>query len=726
VPWNLVQIGTQPRIRRGVRAGRGRGRSLARVLFSFGAVGAAVLPGGILPGSPGGLAAQVSRDTLPPDSVVFVLGRLEVRVARPVVTVGAPSGIAVRLDSLRLGPAPALDGALRQVPFVQVRENSRGEAQLALRGVEARQVAVLVDGVPLTLGWDHRTDLSVVPLTGAQSLTLVRGLASVLHGPNVLGGVVEVGVAHGRLAAPEVRPLRTDVGVGEAGARSVAVVVGRGAELGSGGELVVRGGAGYRERDGVPLPGGVVDPGASDGLRGNSDAQTVDGFVAVRYRGAPGAQGEGSWLALSASGFRSERGVPPELHVAEPRFWRYPALRRTVVALSGGTGQRATPFGVGDLEASVGVDLGRTEIDSYGDWSYGEVVERELGDDRTLTFRLLGDHTLGPQMDLRAALTLAETRHDETLSERAGSGWDSVERRYRQRLWSLGAELERRLGGAGWLSGARVSLGAVVDGADTPESGDKPPLGRLWEWGGRVGVTAAAAGGRALVHAGASRRARFPALRELYSGALGRFAPNPELRPEILAGAEAGVSSDAGALRFQAVGFYQRLSGAIVRVALPDRRLRRENRDELRSVGLELLAGWAAGPLSVSAEATLQRVRLREPRAEGSAFRRPEYQPGFFGGLDVGAALPLGARGSFAVRHVGRQWCVHPDEGRDVALDPSTRLDLELSRGWTLGGPGLERLEAAVALDNATDAAAYDQCGLPQPGRTLRVQLRLR
>jgi hypothetical protein len=28
-------------------------------------------------------------------------------------------------------------------------------------------------------------------------------------------------------------------------------------------------------------------------------------------------------------------------------------------------------------------------------------------------------------------------------------------------------------------------------------------------------------------------------------------------------------------------------------------------------------------------------------------------------------------------------------------------------------------------LDNATDSLVLDQCGLPQPGRTLRIQLRL-
>ena len=42
--------------------------------------------------------------------------------------------------------------------------------------------------------------------------------------------------------------------------------------------------------------------------------------------------------------------------------------------------------------------------------------------------------------------------------------------------------------------------------------------------------------------------------------------------------------------------------------------------------------------------------------------------------------------------------------------------------GWGAFGA----IDAVISLRNATDALAFDQCGLPQPGRTLEVQLRLR
>ncbi|HEX2187847.1 MAG TPA: TonB-dependent receptor plug domain-containing protein, partial [Longimicrobiaceae bacterium] len=140
-------------------------------------------------------AAQARADTLPRDTVPVAVEGVVVTAARPAATVGGAGAVVLRVDSLAAPVAPRLAEVLRETPFVRVRQNSRGETELSLRGSESRQVAVLVDGVPLTLGWDDRADLSVVPATGARGITLVRGVPSVLHGPNVLGGVVEVSVA---------------------------------------------------------------------------------------------------------------------------------------------------------------------------------------------------------------------------------------------------------------------------------------------------------------------------------------------------------------------------------------------------------------------------------------------------------------------------------------------------------------------------------------------------
>jgi iron complex outermembrane recepter protein len=654
-----------------------------------------------------------------PDSsrrAVIRVGELSVQASRPVTTPGGASALEIRIDSLTLPAAPTLEQVLRELPLVQVRTNSRGEAQFSLRGSgsDARQVAVLVDGVPLNLTWDARADLSVLPATASSSLTLIRGLPSMLHGPNVLGGVVEVGVGHhpGRWLAPKAMELSGSLestgGYSAGASLSVPLRVGDGS-------LSIRGGGGWRDRPGLARPSAVEELGGAGALRTNTDLRHADGFAALRY-----VADAGTWVTLSSSSFRAERGIAPELHTATPRFWRYPHVSRTLAVLSGGTGDRDTPFGGrGDLEASVGVDLGRSELASYRTASYSEISATEAGDDRTLTLRLLGDHTLGRRGDLRAALTYADVLRSEVVGGAAPL-------RYRQRLWSGGLE-------AGWSAGApvggfgplRLSIGAAADGADTPESGDRPPLERLSALGGRVGASLPSADGRLLLHAGISRRNRFPALRELYSGGLGRFDPNPTLRAERLIAAEAGFTRALPAGELQLVGFYRSLDDAIERITLPDGRFRRVNAGEARSAGLELMVSSRFGSVDLGGDLTLQRVRLHR---DGRLLNvRPEYQPDVLAGATARVVLPLELSAGIAARHAGAQYCAEPDAQGMLMLPASTRFDLDLGRSVRLRrGGAFSMLELRAAADNLADAVIHDQCGLPQAGRTFRIQFRLR
>jgi iron complex outermembrane recepter protein len=713
-----------------VRSQRGGFRGLTRLAAVLAAV-ATVAPASAAAFSVafallvGGARLEAQQEASRPDTV-HTVAPISVHAVRPAVTVGGGSALEVRIDSLPLAPAPTLEQVLRRMPLVQVRTNSRGEAQFSLRGSgsDARQVAVLVDGIPLSLGWDHRADLSVLPATAATSLVLVRGLPSVLHGPNVLGGVLEVGVGHhpGQWMPP--RSSELSAGVESTGALLAAASLSRPYELRGGSRFAVRAGAAYRDRPGIALPTGVTQPSPATGspfgafdsdLRANTDLRHVDGFLALRWLSADGA-----WATLSSSAFRAERGIAAELHSATPRYWRYPHVSRSVAVVSGGTGDRATVFGgIGDLEASVGVDLGRSELIAYRSAAYTDVRDREEGDDRTVTLRLLGDHTLGSRGGLRGSFTYADIHRDEILS--GAAAYD-----YRQRIWSLGGEAVTGVA-TGWEAFPllRLGAGAAMDGASTPRSGDKPALPDMTDWGGRASAGIVSADGLLLLHAGISRRARFPSLREAYSGALGRFEPNPALGPELLTAAEAGFTRDGQYGRVQGVAFYRDLADAIERITLPDGRFQRVNRGALTSAGVELLGSTRLGALSLAGDVTLQRVRLHgDVHAGGFA----EYQPDVLAGATARMQLPLRVQAGGAARFTGRQYCAHPDQPGQLALASSTRFDLDAARELRVrsGGGAFSVLELRAGVDNVADAAIYDQCGLPQAGRTLRLQLRAR
>ena len=653
------------------------------------------------------------RDTLRTDTMVFRIEEIRVQARRPVTTVGGASAIEVTVDSLGLSAAPTVDEVLREIPSIHVRTNSRGESEISVRGSESRQVAILVDGVPLTLGWDARTDVSVLPATAPHEITLVRGLSSILHGPNVLGGVVEMSVARGsRFPARSSYQLAGGYdGVGGY-AGSVAGAV---PWETTSGRWLVRAGVGFRDSPGAPLADGVVEPlPTEDDLRLNTDARIRDGFLALRY-----ARDGGSWFTLSTSTFKAERGIAAELGASDPRLWRYPDISRTIVATSFGTGDRTTPFGRGDLELSLGLDAGRTEILSYADRTYSDVTGSEVGDSRTLTLRLLGDHTLGPRGDLKAAFTYADINHDATV--------DGSLSEYQQQLLSLGGETVWRLmeNPGGSLEALRLSFGGAYDQGQTPKTGGLPGLGTLSDWGARVGLTALVNDGKTLFHAGMSRRGRFPALRETYSESLNRFEPNPDLQPEHLVAMEGGVTTKLGQGEIQIVGFHHNLTDAIRRITLPNKKRQRVNSDRLRSTGIEVLFTHTVGVVTLGGDLTLQSVELIDPGTSVST--HPENLPEQSGSANV--RLPLG--GGFTLgaeaRYTGTQFCQDPDSGADVELDGGTWINGDLTRTWALpSGMGmLSRLETRLAVDNLSGTALYDQCGLPRPGRLLRLQIKL-
>ena len=424
----------------------------------------------------------------------------------------------------------------------------------------------------------------------------------------------------------------------------------------------------------------------------------------------------GGWASLTTSVYDLDRGVPPEAHQDSPRFWRYPEQNRVLVALSGGSGEQETSGGVRSFEFSFGLDAGSSQIDRYETESFSTVNGEEEADDQTITLRAKGDHTLGTRGNLRSAFTFSRVGRDEVLN-----GGDVAS--YRQRLWGFGIESEWRIGNR---DATRFSLGAALDGSDTPKSGDKPPLNGLNDFGFRAGISSLIQDGLVL-HANFSRRSRFPSLRELYSEALGRFVPNPDLGTETLFGSEAGLTLGADNSSIQMVGFYQHLKDGIVRSSVVGidgiSRFKRINYERIKSLGLEFLAVRSVGLATLSGDVTIQDVTGID---QDGARVQLEYEPIIIG--RVGLEAPLGDvfRASGNLRVMGSQMCENPEIGGLQSLPGSRMLDLRLRGFFRLhSGSSLARVEAGVGLRNATDASVYDQCGLPQPGRTFQIQIRL-
>lgn len=650
--------------------------------------------------------------TRPPrDSAAHRLEPQTVRGERGATIVGGAAVMVLQLDSARRQVAPTLAELLRTVPLVLVRTNSRGEVELSVRGSESRQVGLMMNGMPLSAGWDGRADPSILPLTAISRVSYVRSTASVLGGPNTLGGLIDLSFddpAAGR-SVPALA-----VGSDHTGARLLSATV-AGTSSRDSARLTWRLGGGLRQYDGLVRAHGVPDPFGAPELRTNTDLRQVDFLGSLGWRGPSGLA-----VSTTASGYDARRGVAPELHVAGPRFWRYPGQSRRLLQVKASAPRLESAIGTTELELGGGVMKGITHIETFADANYAPVVGTESGDEQVNSVRFAATHTLVGGGQVLAAVTGNNVLYDETLGTAPSS-------HYRQDLLSAGVESHLIV-----RDRTLLSTGVVLDRAVTLAAGGRPTLPAKGMVGWRVGATRQL-NGAARLHGSASSRGRFPALRELYSGALNRFEPNPDLEPERLLATELGISlGDAAApagMTAQFTAFRHLLEDGIVRVPyLSTGRFQRVNRDETKSLGVEALLAWRGGPeaAAVTLDVVSQRVSVVDATVAGPV-RKPEHMPEFRAMLD--GTLPawkrivLGAN----LSHVGRQYCVHPDTDTDVELSPQTLVGLTAHRSWTLGaGRGFSAMRVLAGVDNVANVAVWEQCGLPRAGRTIRVGVDLR
>lgn len=650
------------------------------------------------------LRAQVRPDSGARRDSAQALDAMRVRAAYSPRVVGSAAAVTVRPDSVPLGPAaPTMAETLRRMPFLYVRQNSRGESELSVRGSESRQAAVFLEGTPLTLTWDARTDASIVPMAGVQRIDYVRGLSSLMAGPNAIGGVVSARLwdDHDPTQAPE-RVTRTDLQLDQFGGMRTALTAAGALHHSATSTVSVKAGGSWRDLPGLALPTGVTDPEGDGRVRLNTDARTYDLFAGGRYEHA-----QGRYLSGVISAQRGQRGVAPELHIDAPRLWRNPTLERRVLSVAAGTGAVRSRLGVGDVEVAVGVNHGDVRIDSYGDRTFRTITATELGEDQTRTLRLTADQELGRYAVLRGSFTDASVTYREIVGTGAPAD-------YAQHLTSTAGELDV----IPWRT-LTLTGGVAVDAATTQLAGGRPPLGRKDGVAWRAGATWLLPMQGLRVHGSASSRRRFPALRELYSGALNRFEPNPELAPETARQAEVGATFSRGSFDAQATLFTSRIDDAVVRTTLPNRRFLRVNRDRFESRGAELTAGVALGRATVRGDVTAQHARISDRTISIPELRQPEDVPAYFGSLLGTWAFPRGVEIQGRMRALGATRCTNPDTNTLETQSGATTADLGAERRWTTRG--LLRIRTMLHVDNVLDRALYDKCGLPQAGRTLRL-----
>jgi outer membrane receptor for ferrienterochelin and colicins len=167
--------------------------------------------------------------------------------------------------------ATSVADLLRELPGLQATTAPPTGSGIMIRGIGDGRVLVLRDGVPVPGQQLEDRDLSRLSTLGVETIEVVKGPLSVMHGSQALGGVVNI------ISRAPKGPLQLEGTAhgGSLGRRDGSVAVQRG------GRLAWRATVGWRSQD--RLPGQVERDGSVQRvLDGQSTLRTTLGDVALR------------------------------------------------------------------------------------------------------------------------------------------------------------------------------------------------------------------------------------------------------------------------------------------------------------------------------------------------------------------------------------------------------------------------------------------------------------
>ena len=594
----------------------------------------------------------------------------------------------------------------RAVLGAGIRTNSRGEAVLRLRGSEERQSQIFIDGAPISVPWDGRTDLSLFPASLVRKVRVIKSAAPLEYGANAVLGVVDIST------------LETGDDF-EFGARS---------EIGTHNAFLIEGetyiplneglslqvGANYRSRDAIsvassaPIP---FDPLDGDG-RTNTDLESTSLFAATAL--------ERDWgqVRLSVIDISAEKGIAAEAHLdpaqTDVRFWRYPDWDLTQVNF-------ASEIDVGDttrLRINAWHQRFSQSILSFSDITYS--VAEEQQDDRDRTYG--GRAVLSYDADffgVRFLTSFQESTHEQRESNFVAGIIGGLER-FRQRQYSVGGEVDFPINDE-----VKTSVAVAYDRSSTPLSGGRPRQPAFSKFAGSAAIEWQASPNLTITST-VGQRTRFPTARELYGTALGRFLLNENLRPETVLVGDLTFAWTAPTAPFtvSVTPWFSRIDDTLSQrnITVGTNILsQRFNLDGSSGFGFEATALWQASE-SFTLEVNGFWQDLKADRdtngARPTLYQRPDSQILIAGNYQFIEGANIRAE----LNHTGPAFDENQDGGV-ARLPSSTEINLKAYIPIRTTRAGEWQLYGTI--DNLTDVVVLPQLGLPSAGRSFKIGLRI-
>lgn len=612
--------------------------------------------------------------------------RLEDVTVQGVLILEPESFIKIEPKELKKADSGSLFNLGKKIPSIKVQTNSRGESLFFFRGSGERQITLFLDGVPLNIPWDNRIDLSLIPSGVIESITILKGVPPAIFGANAISGVINISSKDPRISDHNGE---LSIQIGETGNRNMV-----GTYLNSHENLSYLISAGYNNYDSYKLPSTFSDGSNPGSERINSFLESKSFWGKINYKLSDNFNS-----GLFISYINSEKGVPPEIGIQSPRYWKYPVWENI---LAGTSGNLMLDQNHSYLFYSLSFNRFTMQINQYTNSLYNTTDDIEKNFDNIFRSRLIYTLIINENSLVKIGLNGQTFQHKEEFL----SG-NFVSQTYSENILSGGVEYE-------YIKNNYVlSVGGGVDFVETPKTGDKPAKENVTDYAVNAAFVYSLNSNMSLRING-GRKTRFPTLRETFSGALGRFVPNPALKAESASTGEVSISYKTSKLSADASLFLTYLKDGIVRVSLPQRQFMRINKDEVRTFGFEFVSKYNYSNFQSIFNLTL--LSAKGKNAIGEFSDTLEYRPELNGSIGLDYSLSNSINTLIELEYIGMEFGLKEGSSGYKKLPDYLLTNIRFAYSFILG---FSKVEMYLRINNLWDRLYYTQFGLPEAGRQI-------
>lgn len=602
--------------------------------------------------------------------------------------VNSSSVVDVKLNEINKTDGYNVTDLLKYLPGLYITTTSKNESKIYMRGYDQRQVTVFLDGVPIYEPYSGLVDLSNLPKSSIEKITVSKGMPSLAYGSNSIGGTVNF-ITKNRMD----KTASLEIESGAAHRTSFGL-------SGGFGKMFYSLNAGYSKSDGFDIPGTQSNFQNEDGgKRDNSDYENMGGMLKLGVNNFHNIN-----LAYSLMIVDNEKGVPTDVYTTRPRYWRYTEWQKTInnLMFSSGIGSSFR------FKGNIFYDTYKNVLDSYDDNSFTtqnmKYAFHSTYDDHSFGINLLSDVDAFGLGLTRISFSWKKDVHKEEGN--FNEGFSS----YEASLLSAGIEQDINISNnlaAVAAVGYDLLTPIYSNGSDLrdPSSSVKGFVGLNYKLNNKT-----------TLHVNASMKNRFPTLKEFYSQTVGRDIANPDLNVEESFNSELGINYQISEnILLDGNVFYNSIDDLINLVILDDGLRQYQNIGKAEMKGAELGINLNADKFNLNLAYTYLSAKNVSDDAQSEIL---EYRPEHVLTILPTYQFNFGTELRAEILFVGNKYGVDADSREFVKMDNHFLANIRAAHTV------YDNYTLFVRVNNITDVYYETEYGFPQPGRELFIGLR--